>query len=82
MKKYKDGDLTSGSKNGPKVKNKKQALAIMMSEKKKAIGGDTEYQSDDESEPMSKKKKKGINMGPSKKFMLNKKLMSPNMNMQ
>jgi hypothetical protein len=66
MKKYKDNELHSGSKNGPKVNNRKQAIAIMMSEKKEAGEGKKEYKS----------KKKGINTGPSKKFMLNKKLMS------
>lgn len=33
--KFKHGKLHSGSKHGPKVKNRKQAIAIMMSEKKK-----------------------------------------------
>lgn len=72
MKKYKDNELHSGSSTGPKVKNPKQAVAIMMSEKKKAMGGDKEYMSSG-----MKKKKKGISMAPSKKFMLNKKLMNP-----
>jgi hypothetical protein len=35
MHKFKHGELHSGSKSGPKVKNRKQALAIMMSEKSK-----------------------------------------------
>ena len=34
MHKFKHGQLHSGSKKGPKVKNRKQAIAIMMSEKK------------------------------------------------
>lgn len=42
MHKYKAGSLTSGSKNGPKVKNRKQAIAIMLSEKK---SGKSEYAS-------------------------------------
>lgn len=50
MSKYKRGTLHSGSKKGPKVKNRKQAIAIMLSEKRKAQGGKKEYQ--------SKKKKK------------------------
>lgn len=33
--KYKHGTLRSGSKKGPKVTNRKQALAIMMSERRK-----------------------------------------------
>ena len=32
MKKFSEGDLHSGSKNGPKVKNRKQAVAIALSE--------------------------------------------------
>jgi hypothetical protein len=36
MHKFKGGNLHSGSKSGPKVKNRKQAIAIMMSEKKAA----------------------------------------------
>lgn len=50
MHKFKHGELHSGSKKGPKVKNRKQAIAIMMSEKRKAGEGKTEYQSES-SEP-------------------------------
>ena len=32
MSEYKHGELHSGSKKGPKVKEKKQAIAIAMSE--------------------------------------------------
>lgn len=32
MHEYKEGELHSGSKKGPKVKNRKQAIAIAMSE--------------------------------------------------
>lgn len=39
MGKYKRGKLHSGSKAGPKVKNRKQAVAIMLSEKRKEKGG-------------------------------------------
>jgi hypothetical protein len=35
MHEYKAGRLHSGSKHGPKVKNRKQAIAIMLSEKRK-----------------------------------------------
>ncbi len=35
MDEYKSGDLHSGSKTGPKVTNKKQAIAIGLSEEKK-----------------------------------------------
>ena len=43
MSKWKAGNLHSGSKKGPVVKSHKQAVAIYMSEKKKANAGDTEY---------------------------------------
>jgi hypothetical protein len=39
MHKYKHGKLHSGSKKGPKVKSRKQAVAIMLSEKRKEGGG-------------------------------------------
>lgn len=42
MHKFKHGELHSGSKSGPPVKNRKQAIAIMMSEKK---SGKKEYAS-------------------------------------
>lgn len=35
MHEFKHGKLRSGSKHGPKVKNRKQAIAIMLSEKRK-----------------------------------------------
>lgn len=47
MSKYKKGALHSGSKSGPRVKSKKQAIAIMLSEKRAAKGGKQEYQMDD-----------------------------------
>ena len=45
MHKWKTGELHSGSKGGPKVKGQKQAVAIMLSEKRKAQGGKKEYAS-------------------------------------
>jgi hypothetical protein len=39
MSKWKRGELHSGSKKGPKVKSRKQAIAIMMSEKAKEKAG-------------------------------------------
>ena len=36
MHKFKHGQLHSGSKSGPPVKSRAQAIAIMLSEKKKA----------------------------------------------
>lgn len=44
MHKWASGQLHSGSKTGPKVKNQKQAVAIMLSEKKKAAEGNKEYE--------------------------------------
>ena len=35
MHKFKAGKLHSGGKKGPKVESRKQAIAIMMSEKRK-----------------------------------------------
>jgi hypothetical protein len=35
MHKFKKGKLHSGSKHGPKVKSRKQAIAIKMSEERK-----------------------------------------------
>lgn len=35
MEEFKEGELHSGSKNGPVVKNRKQAIAIGLSEKRK-----------------------------------------------
>lgn len=43
MHKWGEGKLRSGSPSGPKVKNQKQALAIMFSEKRAAQGGKSEY---------------------------------------
>jgi Family of unknown function (DUF6496) len=44
MNKWKKGELHSGSKKGKKVTNQKQAVAIMLSEKKAAGAGKKEYQ--------------------------------------
>lgn len=44
MHKWKHGDLHSGSKSGPKVTSQPQAVAIMLSEKRKAGQGKKEYQ--------------------------------------
>ena len=44
MHKFKHGSLHSGSKSGPKVTSRNQAIAIEMSEKRAAEGGKSEYQ--------------------------------------
>lgn len=36
MHEFKEGELHSGSKKGPKVKSRKQAIAIALSEARKA----------------------------------------------
>ena len=38
MHEYKAGQLHSGSKKGPKVRNRKQAVAIALSQARKAAG--------------------------------------------
>jgi Family of unknown function (DUF6496) len=43
MHKWGNGELHSGSPKGPMVKNQKQAVAIMLSEKKGAAEGKAEY---------------------------------------
>lgn len=45
MHKWGQGKLHSGSKSGPKVKSQKQAVAIMLSEKRAAGAGKKEYKS-------------------------------------
>jgi hypothetical protein len=45
MKKWKAGELHSGSPKGPIVKGQKQAVAVMLSEKRAAEGGKAEYAS-------------------------------------
>lgn len=55
MHKFKHGKLHSG-KHGPEVKDKKQAIAIMMSEKSKK-------------KPEYKSNSKKVDTGPSKGFM-------------
>ena len=44
MHKWGAGQLHSGSKSGPAVHSQKQAVAIMLSEKRAAEGGKKEYQ--------------------------------------
>ena len=45
LSKFEEGKLHSGSKSGPSVKSRTQAIAIMLSEKRAAEGGKKEYQS-------------------------------------
>lgn len=45
MNKWASGTLHSGSKSGPVVKSRNQAIAIKISEEKKAKAGKREYQS-------------------------------------
>lgn len=43
MGKWKSGSLKSGGSSGKPVKSQKQAVAIMLSEKRKAKAGKSEY---------------------------------------
>ena len=45
MSKFKRGTLHSGSKHGPKVTSRKQAIRIMLEEKRAAQSGKREYAS-------------------------------------
>lgn len=47
LHKWKAGALRSGGAGGPKVKNQKQAVAIMLSEKRKAATGNSDYKEDE-----------------------------------
>lgn len=52
FEKYKSGKLHSGSQSGPPVTSRRQAVAIYLSEKKKAEQGNKEYQSSTDEHPM------------------------------
>ena len=58
MHKWKHGELHSGSKKGKKVTNRKQAIAIMLSEKRAAGEGKTEYQPSHNTGPSKKLRRK------------------------
>jgi len=63
MHKFKKGNLHSGSKSGPTVNDRKQAIAIMVSERRKAESGESEYKpigpsNDTKKKMFSKKGKK------------------------
>ena len=60
MHEFKHGDLHSGDKEGPKVKSRKQAIAIMLDEKRKAMQGDKEYQPKSGSAPSAPNKDEGM----------------------
>ena len=60
MHKFKHGALHSGSKSGKKVTNRKQAIAIMLSEKKKAGEGKKEYQPVDTGPSHKVRRKRGV----------------------
>ena len=59
MHKWKTGKLRSGSPEGPKVKSQKQAVAIMLSEKRAAAQGKKEYQAHQDGGPVLPQLKKG-----------------------
>jgi hypothetical protein len=54
MSKWKAGKLHSGSPTGPKVKSQKQAVAIMLSEKRAAQAGKKEYQAHQDGGPVQR----------------------------
>lgn len=56
MHKWGKGQLHSGSKTGKKVTSQKQAVAIMLSEKRAAGKGKSEYQSGSKGSSKSSKK--------------------------
>jgi uncharacterized protein DUF6496 len=58
MSKFKSGALKSGS-SGATVRNPKQAIAIMESEKRKGESGKTEYQSGGVLSQAARRKKDG-----------------------
>jgi len=68
MHKWKSGQLHSGSPEGPKVKSQKQAVAIMLSEKRAAGEGKKEYQS-------VKKHNKGGSVEPSEKAAISQNIL-------
>jgi len=55
MPQFKAGSLTSGS--GQKVTSRPQAIAIMLSEKKKAQAGNAEYQAPNLMNALKKKRR-------------------------
>lgn len=57
MHKWKSGTLHSGSKSGPKVTSQRQAIAIMLSEKRAAAHGKSEYQAPNLVKAFKKKRK-------------------------
>lgn len=65
MHKFGQGQLHTGSKQGPQVRSRKQAIAIMLSEKRKAQGGNPEYQPSIGPSPKTKKKMKNKFLGTS-----------------
>jgi len=69
MHKWKQGELHSGSKTGPPVTNRKQAIAIMLSEKRKAAGGNQEYANPGEDE----EKEYSAGPSPESKFRIKKR---------
>lgn len=57
MHKFKAGQLHSGSKGGPRVTSRKQAIAIMLSEKRAAEHGKHEYTAADAASALASRKK-------------------------
>jgi len=59
MHEFKHGSLHSGSKHGPKVKNRQQAIAIMLSEKRnEAAHGGTYVSGGEPNNPLAGTRRK------------------------
>jgi hypothetical protein len=56
MHKFKSGSLHSGGPGGPVVKNRKQAIAIMLSEKQNEAEHGGEYQDAKRTKPTRRKR--------------------------
>lgn len=69
MHKFKKGSLHSGSDKGPKVKDRKQAIAIMMSEKRKESKHGGKYPDPKKGKKKKKPTAKG-KMSPNAKEMM------------
>ena len=56
MHKWGKGRLHSGSRKGPKVTSQDQAVAIMLSEKRKAQAGNSEYSASDGARALARRR--------------------------
>ncbi len=66
MTKWKKGTLHSGSKKGPEVTSRAQAIAIMLSEKRAAAHGKSEYAASGMDEHKRKQMRKKLHVESNK----------------